>query len=172
MLEITIFGVHVCEHQTARFLDVIVVLFLESEGMGSPVLTSLNLSVIGLVLNGLDLSCSVSVLRMPKTPKERRRVAREAFLGGQERQAHVNKSDVRKSFEEDCSMPNVTSSIENQSPRSSNSTTNLHSLFSVCSDSNKVRLFKLGLAITSSTYLSLTTLTHAHSLLVPLSLLL
>ena len=45
--------------------------------------------------------------KMPKTRKERRRLAGQAFISGKARRAHVNKSDVRKSFEEDHSVPRV-----------------------------------------------------------------
>ena len=44
---------------------------------------------------------------MPKTRKERRRLSGQAFLGGRARRAHVNKPDVRRSFEEDRSVPSV-----------------------------------------------------------------
>lgn len=40
------------------------------------------------------------MFKMPKTRKERRRSAGEAFRSGKARRTHVNKSDVRKSFEE------------------------------------------------------------------------
>ena len=53
---------------------------------------------------------------MPKTRKERRKAAREAFLGGTARRAHVNKSDVRRLFEEDRSMPTVTASMGSERP--------------------------------------------------------
>lgn len=37
---------------------------------------------------------------MPKTRKERRRAASDAYLSGRARKAHINKSDVRRSLEE------------------------------------------------------------------------
>lgn len=78
---------------------------------------------------------------MPKTRKERRKAAREAFLGGTARRAHVNKSDVRRSFEEDRSMPTVTASTGSERPCSSNSesaTPPTPTVSSVCSNFDKV----------------------------------
>ena len=69
---------------------------------------------------------------MPKTHKERRRAAKEAFLGGKARRAHVNKFDVRRSFEEDRSMPSNTTSTGNERPCSSNSELAAPSTPTVC----------------------------------------
>ena len=53
----------------------------------------------------------VQCKKMPKTRKEQRRSAGEAFHSGKARRAHVNKSDVRKSFEEAASSTECTSNV-------------------------------------------------------------
>ena len=43
---------------------------------------------------------------MPRTRKERRSAASDAYLSGRARTAHVNKSDVRRSLDESCTSGN------------------------------------------------------------------
>ena len=60
-----------------------------------------------------------SNLKMPKTRKERRRKAREAFLNGKARRSHVNKRDIRRSFEEEPSVPSASGDRDSVNERPS-----------------------------------------------------